>query len=273
MQTQVIDSLGAVISQDNHPIAFHSRKLNDAQTHHATTERELLSVVEKLKEFRMTLLGHKIVTWTDHKNLIHNDLKSERVSRWHLLMEEHGPETHCVKGPENIAADALSRLPASDDPEKLHVMPSREELAECFAEDVEPTWSFPVSIALIKSFQQRDNNLTQKAASDNPAHSISPFRGGAVICHNDKAVTPLQLRTHVAKWHHKMLCHPGERRAEETTCQHLTWPGLKTDVLKCVLKNVQIARKARNKRKNTHTCPPKDKQLNRNLGNIHASTS
>jgi hypothetical protein len=76
--------LGAVILQDNHPIAFHSRKLNDAQTRHTTTERELLSVVETLKEFRMTLLGHNIVTWTDHKNLIHNDLKSERVSRWRL---------------------------------------------------------------------------------------------------------------------------------------------------------------------------------------------
>jgi hypothetical protein len=130
-------------------------------------------------------------------------------------MEEHGPEMHHVKGPENIVADALSHLPASNDPEKPYAVPSREELAECFAEDVEPTWSFPISIALIKSFQQRANDLTQKAASDDPAHSISPFRGGAVICHNDKVVTPLQLRTHVVKWHHEMLCHPGERRTEE----------------------------------------------------------
>jgi hypothetical protein len=102
--------LGAVISQDNHPIAFCSRKLNDAQTRCTTTERELLSIVETLKEFRMTLLGHKIVTWTDHKNLIHNDLKSERVLRWRLLMEEHGPGTHCIKGPENVVADALERI-------------------------------------------------------------------------------------------------------------------------------------------------------------------
>jgi hypothetical protein len=152
--------LGAVISQDDHPIAFCSRKLNDAQTRHATTEQELLSVVETLKEFRMILLGHKMVAWTDHKNLIHNDLKSERVPRWRLLIEEHGPKMHCVKGPENAAADPLSRLPASDNPEKFHVMPSREELAECFAEDVEPTWSFPVSIAVIKSFHQPDTNLT-----------------------------------------------------------------------------------------------------------------
>ena len=38
--------LGGVISQDGKPIAFYSRKLNDAQTHYTTTERELLSIVE-----------------------------------------------------------------------------------------------------------------------------------------------------------------------------------------------------------------------------------
>jgi hypothetical protein len=81
----------------------------------------------------MMLLGRKTVMRTDHKNLIHNDLKSAQVSRWRLLMEECGPKTHCIKGPENVAADALSCLPASDDPEKLHVVPSREELAECVA--------------------------------------------------------------------------------------------------------------------------------------------
>ena len=41
--------LGAVVSQDNKPIAFYSRKLNPAQTRYTTTERELLSIVEILK--------------------------------------------------------------------------------------------------------------------------------------------------------------------------------------------------------------------------------
>ncbi|MCP4270932.1 MAG: hypothetical protein GY781_03065, partial [Gammaproteobacteria bacterium] len=49
--------LGAVISQNNKPIAFYSRKLNPAQTRYTTTERELLAIVETLKEFRNILLG------------------------------------------------------------------------------------------------------------------------------------------------------------------------------------------------------------------------
>ena len=43
--------LGAVISQKGRPIAFYSRKLNPAQTRYTTTERELLAIVETLKEF------------------------------------------------------------------------------------------------------------------------------------------------------------------------------------------------------------------------------
>jgi hypothetical protein len=62
--------LGGVISQDGKPIAFYSRKLNDAQTRYTTTERELLSIVETLKEYCNILLGHKIEVLTDHKNLV-----------------------------------------------------------------------------------------------------------------------------------------------------------------------------------------------------------
>jgi hypothetical protein len=42
--------LGAVISQAGKPIALYSRKLNPAQTCYTTTERELLAIVETLKE-------------------------------------------------------------------------------------------------------------------------------------------------------------------------------------------------------------------------------
>jgi hypothetical protein len=61
--------LGAVISQAGKPIAFYSQKLNPAQTRYTTTERELLAIVETLKEYRNVLLGHTIRVYTDHQNL------------------------------------------------------------------------------------------------------------------------------------------------------------------------------------------------------------
>ena len=49
--------LGAVITQDNKPIAFFSRKLSKMQTKYSVTEIELLAIVETLKEFRGMLWG------------------------------------------------------------------------------------------------------------------------------------------------------------------------------------------------------------------------
>ena len=76
-----LTQLGACISQKNKPIAFYSRKLNPAQTRYTTTERELLSVVEVLKEFRSILLGQKIRVYTDYENLTYKKFNSDRVMR------------------------------------------------------------------------------------------------------------------------------------------------------------------------------------------------
>ena len=43
--------LGAVISQNNKPVAFFYRKLINPQRNYNTNEKELLAVVECLKQF------------------------------------------------------------------------------------------------------------------------------------------------------------------------------------------------------------------------------
>ena len=104
--------LGAVISQENRPIAFFSRKLTKAQEKYSITELELLSIVETLKEFRGMLWGMKIKIYTDHMNLMRDalGLTSNRVYRWRLILEEFAPEIVYIKGIHNTVADAISRL-------------------------------------------------------------------------------------------------------------------------------------------------------------------
>ena len=49
--------LGAVITQHDKPLAFFSRKSLKSQQSYSTTERELFSIFELIKEHRSVLLG------------------------------------------------------------------------------------------------------------------------------------------------------------------------------------------------------------------------
>jgi len=100
---------GAAVSQEGKPMAFCGCKLNPAQTGCTTAERELLSAAETLKECQHMLLGQQIQVFTDHKNPVCKHFNTEQVMHWGLLLEEFGPELTCIKGVNNVVADALSR--------------------------------------------------------------------------------------------------------------------------------------------------------------------
>ena len=81
---------GAVISQESKPLAFYLRKLTSAQRNYTASEKEILSIVETLKEFRSILLGYKIEVFTDHKNLTYDKEQSDsqHLQCWRSLMQE-----------------------------------------------------------------------------------------------------------------------------------------------------------------------------------------
>jgi len=48
--------IGGVLSQENHPVAFLSEKLNEARKKYSTYDRELYAVVQALRYWRHYLL-------------------------------------------------------------------------------------------------------------------------------------------------------------------------------------------------------------------------
>ena len=225
--------LGAVISQDQRPIAFYSRKLNPAQTRYTTTERELLAIVETLKEFRNILLGHHIRVFTDHKNLTYKNFNTERVMRWRLILEEFGPDLNYIKGEKNIVADALSRL--GIEPPVINNDLSLPQQAEIFGQTLMDVSDqlIPIQFKQLQSAQQQDPQLLL-SLSDSPALHLKSFCGGGksrmLICRKDKIVVPISLQQRMVEWYHEILCHPGMTRTEETIRQHFWWNTLRKDV-------------------------------------------
>jgi hypothetical protein len=66
--------LGAVITQDNRPIALFSWKLSDTQCKYSITKIKLLAIGDTLKEFKGMLRDQNIKVFTDHANLMRDAL-------------------------------------------------------------------------------------------------------------------------------------------------------------------------------------------------------
>ena len=107
--------LGAVIEQDGRPVSYYSQKLTPTQKNYTTIEKELLSIVETLREFRSMLLGAPIHIYTDDRNLTHKmtQFTTECIMLWRLLIEEFSATYHYKQGSSNCIANAISRLPTS----------------------------------------------------------------------------------------------------------------------------------------------------------------
>jgi hypothetical protein len=106
--------LGLCIMQDCKPIAYYSKKLNNAKRNYSTVDKELLSIVMTLREFWSMFLGAELHIHTDHKNILHIGDSSQCRLQWISYVDEYGPKLHNVEGSANVVADTFSRLLRKD---------------------------------------------------------------------------------------------------------------------------------------------------------------
>lgn len=114
--------IGGVLVQknaegDEFPVAFMSKKLNQAQRNYSVTEQECLAAMLCIKKFRAYVEGHEFTVITDHASLkwlmSQTDL-STRLARWALKLQGYRFKIEHRKGSQNIVPDALSRTNTDD---------------------------------------------------------------------------------------------------------------------------------------------------------------
>ena len=119
--------LGAVLLQDEKPLAYASRALTPTRQRYAQIEKETLAIVygvQKLKKFHQYIYGRTTDVETDHKPLqcISNKPLHEaplRLQKMMLILQRYDLKVKYVPGSELSVADALSRAYLEETKESL----------------------------------------------------------------------------------------------------------------------------------------------------------
>ena len=218
--------LGAILKQGDKTLAFFSKKLTSPQRNYGVGEKEMLSVIEALKEFRTMIFGYPIDIYTDHQNWTYDKvIRNSRVLRWRLLLEEFAPTFHYIKGKKNVVADALSRLPFSEvteDDDNFSIT------SDAFDMTAWRNFQQPLTITEIEREQKKDlyvKQLLEQAPDrlgslfEDIGKKSGPDRALTEKDSTDKQariIVPKRLTRRLIQWYHTMLVHPGVHRLYNT---------------------------------------------------------
>ena len=104
--------IGAVVMQDDHPIAFESQNLNKREGLKSTYEKEMLVIIHTLDKNRQYLLGSKFLIRIDHNSLqylFRQKTLSTEKQKWIEKIFAFDMDILHIKGKDNILVNALSR--------------------------------------------------------------------------------------------------------------------------------------------------------------------
>jgi len=102
--------------QGGHPIAFDSQKLLPRERLYSIYDKEMLSIMHALAKYWQYLVGTRFRVRTDHNSLmffLEQKQLQERQQKWISEIQAYDFDIEYVKGKNNVAADALSRRPAT----------------------------------------------------------------------------------------------------------------------------------------------------------------
>ncbi|GJT97471.1 ty3-gypsy retrotransposon protein [Tanacetum coccineum] len=106
-------AIGAVLSQENKPIAFFSKTLCPTKQGQSTYTKEFYAITEAIKKWRQYLLGRRFRIYTDHHSLKHiltQMIQTPKQQKWVTKLIGYDFEVLYKPGRENTVADALSKV-------------------------------------------------------------------------------------------------------------------------------------------------------------------
>ena len=238
--------LGAVLIQDEHPIAYASKSLNSTQQNYAQIEKEMLAVVFGCTKFHDYIYGVPDVTVESDHKLLEAILKKSlcqaplRLQRMIMTIQKYSINVIYCLGKQLVLADTLSKAFLQDD----------ETLEENF--DVNSLSIIPMSDQKVAQLKEATNNDPQlqllssfiKAGRPSSKHDIPkdclPFwnyRGELSLCDHvifkgERIVIPKSMQSEMLQYIHSS--HLGIEKCKCRARDVLFWPGMTSQIQRVV---------------------------------------
>lgn len=248
-------ALGAVLSQihpdgSDHPVAFASRTISDAERNYSAGEREALACIWAAEHFHFYLYGRQFTLRTDHSSLTtllagaSKGHKPMRLLRWADRLAQYSFNVEYRPGRLNAVADYLSRpddTPVNNNrvltdgsdlereatistifgnpallavtPAELAVATSADDVLARVLEHIKAGWP-----------RKRPNDMGLQAYF-HVASELSSEAG--VVYRGDRAVVPASLRHRILQVAHEG--HPGICRMQQRLREAVWWPAMGRD--------------------------------------------
>ena len=235
--------LGAVLLQENKPIAFASRALTKTEEQYAQIEKELLSVVYAMEKFDHYVYGRNVTVHNDHQPLqtilkkpLHQAPK--RLQRMILQLQRYCFHLIYKPGKTMEVADALSRATCTattaskfqHELEKVCAVdvniadPTLKRVAECTKEDA-------VLQTVIKLTQAGWPEVSRRVPPEaRPYYSVRDelVTEDGVLYKGNRCVIPKTMRREMLARLH--TSHMGTEATLKRARETIYWPHINTEI-------------------------------------------
>ena len=232
--------MGAVLMQEDHPVAYASKALNNTQQNYAQIEKEMLAIVFGCTRFHQYIFGMpQVEVETDHKPL-ETILKKPlhqapaRLQKMVMVVQKYPICVRYHPGKELVIADTLSRAFITDD--------TTDPILEEFEINVLKT--LPISEKKLKQFQDQteDDPVLQdlKHTVENgwPTNkraaplTIAPYWNcrdeitisEGILFKGERVIVPKNLQPQMLSLIHSS--HMGTEKCKRRAKEVFYWPGM-----------------------------------------------
>jgi transposase InsO family protein len=248
-------AIGSMLAQEDddgviRPLEFFSRKLDSAELNYSTYDKELLAIIDSLKNWRHYLVHSEkeILIFSDHNNLQYfrsSQLLKPRHARWAEFLAQFSYKILHISGKDNVVADVLSRQGTKKKNKDYHgilldkvafededLPPLVINLLDCFL-NVAEVHDYVEDIAKYLDSEANDWDCTEHPFSEYKSQ-IKKFSviGDKVYYDRDKwkaLYLPLGQREAAMIRCHDMLGHLGYDSVKDLLERRYFWPNMSED--------------------------------------------